>query len=120
MLEMRPNCEHCNKPLPPEALDARICSFECTFCASCVELLSNVCPNCAGGFTPRPVRPARNWKGGHSVTTAFRCVGHPENYFEKTLAPVIGAISAITVLLPAVHIISAFCDGAVARRAPNH
>ena len=65
MLEMRPNCEHCNKPLPPEALDARICSFECTFCASCVELLSNVCPNCAGGFTPRPVRPARNWKGGH-------------------------------------------------------
>ena len=65
MLEMRPNCEHCNKALPPEALDARICSFECTFCVSCVELLANVCPNCGGGFTARPVRPARNWKGGN-------------------------------------------------------
>ncbi|MFN2645539.1 MAG: DUF1272 domain-containing protein [Burkholderiales bacterium] len=65
MLELRPNCEHCNKSLPPEALEARICSFECTFCATCVELLSNVCPNCGGGFAPRPVRPSRNWKGGH-------------------------------------------------------
>jgi hypothetical protein len=65
MLEMRPNCEHCNKALPPEALDARICSFECTYCVSCVELLANVCPNCGGGFVPRPVRPARNWKGGN-------------------------------------------------------
>ena len=65
MLELRPNCEHCNKSLPPEALDARICSFECTFCAACVELLGNVCPNCGGNFTPRPTRPSRNWKGGH-------------------------------------------------------
>jgi hypothetical protein len=51
-------------PLPPESLDARICSFECTFCTYCVdELLGNVCPNCGGGFVPRPVRPAKNWKG---------------------------------------------------------
>jgi len=57
MLELRPNCEHCNKPLPPEALDARICSFECTFCATCAELLGNVCPNCGGNFAPRPIRP---------------------------------------------------------------
>jgi len=64
MLELRPTCEHCNKALPPDSLDARICSFECTFCAACVdELLGNVCPNCGGGFTPRPVRPATNWKG---------------------------------------------------------
>jgi hypothetical protein len=64
MLELRPTCEHCNKPLPPSALDARICSYECTFCAACVEtVLANVCPNCGGGFAPRPVRPARNWKG---------------------------------------------------------
>jgi uncharacterized protein len=62
MLELRPTCEHCNKPLPPEALDARICSYECTFCARCVdEVLGNVCPNCAGGFAPRPIRPAKNW-----------------------------------------------------------
>ena len=64
MLELRPTCEHCNTRLPPDSLEARICSFECTFCAACVEqVLGNVCPNCGGGFTPRPVRPSRNWKG---------------------------------------------------------
>ena len=64
MLELRPTCEHCNKALPPAALDARICSFECTFCAACVDaVLGNVCPNCGGGFVPRPIRPAKNWKG---------------------------------------------------------
>jgi hypothetical protein len=64
MLELRPTCEHCNKPLPPEAADARICSYECTFCAACVEgVLGNVCPNCGGGFAPRPVRPVTNWRG---------------------------------------------------------
>jgi hypothetical protein len=63
MLELRPSCEHCDKPLPPDAPDARICSYECTFCADCVDkVLGNVCPNCGGGFTARPVRPARNWK----------------------------------------------------------
>ena len=64
-LELRPTCEHCNKPLPPAALDARICSFECTFCAACVERLGNVCPNCGGGFVPRPIRPFRDRKGGN-------------------------------------------------------
>ncbi|MFG6416066.1 DUF1272 domain-containing protein [Roseateles sp. DC23W] len=64
MLELRPCCEHCAIALPPESPDARICSFECTFCADCADgVLHNVCPNCAGGFTPRPIRPARNWKG---------------------------------------------------------
>lgn len=63
MLELRPTCEHCNTPLPPESTDARICSFECTFCSSCVDLLENVCPNCGGGFEPRPVRPSQDRKG---------------------------------------------------------
>jgi hypothetical protein len=64
MLELRPSCEHCDKALPPASLEARICSYECTFCADCVEhVLGNVCPNCGGGFTPRPIRPARNWRG---------------------------------------------------------
>src|SRR6266576_2902258 len=63
MLELRPTCEHCNIPLPPDSLEARICSYECTFCASCVEnVLHNVCPNCRGGFVPRPIRPVKNWK----------------------------------------------------------
>jgi hypothetical protein len=64
-LQLRPNCEYCDKDLPPAALDARICSYECTFCADCVETkLSNVCPNCGGGFSPRPIRPQREWRAG--------------------------------------------------------
>ncbi len=59
MLELRPNCECCDRALPPESLDARICSYECTFCADCVAtVLGSTCPNCGGGFTPRPIRPA--------------------------------------------------------------
>lgn len=65
MLELRPNCENCNVRLPPDSTDARICSFECTFCRSCAEdILENVCPNCGGGFVPRPIRPKHNWKNG--------------------------------------------------------
>lgn len=59
MLQLRPNCEACDKDLPPHAMDARICSYECTFCADCVDtVLLNVCPNCGGGFAPRPIRPS--------------------------------------------------------------
>jgi hypothetical protein len=58
MLALRPTCECCGKPLPPDARDAMICSFECTFCESCVlARLQNVCPNCGGGFQSRPIRP---------------------------------------------------------------
>jgi hypothetical protein len=64
MLELRPVCENCGKALPSDSTEARICSFECTFCANCVtNVLRNVCPNCGGGFEPRPIRPARNWRG---------------------------------------------------------
>lgn len=64
MLELRPSCENCNKSLPPDSPQARICSYECTFCADCVDgILENVCPNCGGGFVPRPVRPSKNLKG---------------------------------------------------------
>ncbi|QEX22527.1 urease [Hypericibacter adhaerens] len=68
MIELRPNCEYCDKDLPPDALDARICTYECTFCADCVERhLANVCPNCGGGFAPRPVRPAQEHRPGLSL-----------------------------------------------------
>ncbi len=67
-LELRPNCEGCDKDLPPNATDARICTFECTFCADCVDkILHNVCPNCGGGFVPRPIRPTREWRPELSV-----------------------------------------------------
>lgn len=70
MLELRPTCEHCNKPLPPASPEARICTYECTFCATCVDtVLHNVCPNCGGGFVPRPIRPSKNWKGDNFLGT---------------------------------------------------
>ena len=85
MLELRPTCEQCNKQLPPESTEAMICSFECTFCRSCVnDILSNVCPNCGGGFSARPHRPSRNLKGGNylgsypaSTTVKHRPVSPP-------------------------------------------
>lgn len=59
MLEMRPNCECCDKNLPPGAGDAMICSFECTFCRDCAETtLHGRCPNCGGELLARPTRPA--------------------------------------------------------------
>ncbi len=59
MLELRPNCECCDRDLPPESLDARICTYECTFCVSCAEtVLMGVCPNCGGNLVERPIRPA--------------------------------------------------------------
>lgn len=68
MLELRPNCEYCDKDLPPSTQEARICSYECTFCANCVESrLHNVCPNCGGGFVPRPIRPTVARRAGLSL-----------------------------------------------------
>ncbi|HWS03364.1 MAG TPA: DUF1272 domain-containing protein [Gammaproteobacteria bacterium] len=59
MLQLRPNCESCNKDLPPDSTEARICSFECTFCVSCAEfILGGTCPNCGGELLPRLRRPA--------------------------------------------------------------
>jgi hypothetical protein len=64
MLQIRPSCENCGVRLAADSLDAMICSFECTFCSRCVsEILENVCPNCGGGFCPRPIRPAQRWRG---------------------------------------------------------
>ncbi len=65
MLELRGSCELCGRALPPDDPDARICSYECTFCAGCVdEVLHDVCPNCGGNFAPRPIRPATAWREG--------------------------------------------------------
>lgn len=68
MLELRPTCEHCNKALAPDSTDAMICSYECTFCLTCVDkILANVCPNCGGGFSPRPIRPSQDLQGGNCL-----------------------------------------------------
>jgi hypothetical protein len=69
MLQLRPNCECCDRDLPPEGADARICSFECTFCRECAETkLQSRCPNCGGELTPRPSR-ATEWLSRHPAST---------------------------------------------------
>lgn len=58
MLELRPNCECCDRDLPPDSDQALICSFECTFCRDCAaNQLGGSCPNCGGNLQPRPIRP---------------------------------------------------------------
>ena len=58
MLKLKPNCECCDRDLPPESAEARICTFECTFCATCADrVFGGVCPNCGGNLVARPVRP---------------------------------------------------------------
>ena len=98
MLELRPTCEHCDKALPPASTEARICSFECTFCAACVDhMLGNVCPNCGGGFVPRPVRPAHdrvrgNFLGRYPASTTRR--HRPVDAgAQRTLVAAVGAIA---------------------------
>ena len=62
-LDLRPNCELCNKDLPPQSNVARICTYECTYCAKCAEdVLHNVYINCGGNLTPRPIRPVKSWR----------------------------------------------------------
>ena len=95
-LELRPNCEGCDCDLPPASPEARICSYECTFCAACVANLENVCPNCGGGFTTRPIRPAGESRPGLSL--AKRPAGtkrYRMDYSWEELAPHIARLRAI-------------------------
>jgi len=69
MLELRPGCECCDVDLPPDSAQARICSFECTFCVACAEtVLHGVCPNCGGELVPRPRRPANKLRSNPAST----------------------------------------------------
>jgi hypothetical protein len=70
MLELRPGCECCDKDLPPESTEARICSFECTFCSSCADgVLGGKCPNCGGELMARPRRPVNKLVNNPPATT---------------------------------------------------
>lgn len=79
MLELRPNCECCDRDLAPDSADAFICSYECTFCRDCVDgVLQGHCPNCLGNLVPRPIRPPAGPAGGlrkHPASTR-RVVKH--------------------------------------------
>jgi hypothetical protein len=70
LLELRPNCECCDKDLPPDSTEARICSFECTFCSTCADsLLGGKCPNCGGELLARPRRPLNKLASNPPATT---------------------------------------------------
>ena len=72
MLGLRPNCEWCDRDLPPASADARICSYECTYCVQCVDgILQNVCPTCGGGFEKRPIRPKASFREGKTLGLGF-------------------------------------------------
>ena len=96
-LELRPNCEYCDKDLGPDSSEARICSYECTFCADCVDgPLRNVCPNCGGGFALRPIRPAREWRPGVSLAkqpASTKRVGL--SYSREAIAGFVGEVTLI-------------------------
>ncbi|MFA5952316.1 MAG: DUF1272 domain-containing protein [Hyphomicrobium sp.] len=97
MLQFRTNCECCNKDLPPDATDARICSYECTYCEKCVEeVLSNVCPTCGGGFERRPIRPSTAVRPGlslvHQPASTERV---PWRYSREEVAAVSSAVKDI-------------------------
>ena len=87
MLELRPSCEGCGKSLPPNATDAMICTYECTFCENCVlSALKDVCPNCGGNFQRRPIRP-RSMLKKHPAGTERHAAGVDETahsaFFER-------------------------------------
>ncbi len=57
IMELRPNCECCDRDLAPQSRDVFICTFECTFCHDCTDgVLKGICPNCSGELVRRPVR----------------------------------------------------------------
>jgi hypothetical protein len=87
MLELRPTCEGCGKALPPNASDAMICTYECTFCEVCaLGTLRNVCPNCGGNFQHRPIR-SRAQLAKHPASVEAHPVGIDEaahaRFFER-------------------------------------
>ena len=78
MLALKPNCECCDKDLPPSATDARMCTFECTFCAGCAEnLFDDTCPNCGGNLVERPIRPEEHLLKNPASSKRFT-KAHPE------------------------------------------
>jgi hypothetical protein len=76
MLELRPNCECCDKDLPPESTEAVSYTFECAFCIECAEsVLNHICPTCSGNFVPRAIRPV----------AALKTTQHPLLGYQKKI-----------------------------------
>ena len=86
MLEIRLNCEHCDKNLPNYSSKAMICSYECTFCSNCVDhVLKNVCPNCCSGFEKRPTRPENELAKHPARKDKVLCAVSDNKYLDTNL-----------------------------------
>ncbi len=81
-MDLKPGCECCDVDLPPESPDARICTFECTYCATCAAEMDNTCKNCGGNLVPRPIRPAEKLMDAPASTVRLfnpsNCPAHGE------------------------------------------
>ncbi len=101
MLDLRPNCELCDRDLPPDAEHARICSYECTYCADCVEtVLHNVCPTCGGGFVPRPIRPKTSWRADKKLGLAHNPASTTRVHSPYAMADIQAHVNRIRHLAP--------------------
>ena len=101
MLELRPNCELCDTELPPDALNAQICSYECTYCADCVEgVLHNVCPTCGGGFVPRPIRPKTSFRAELKLGLEYRPAGTKRVHSKFTREDIAAHVARIKGIPP--------------------
>lgn len=85
MMDLKPGCECCDVDLPPDSPDARICTYECTYCATCADEMGGICKNCGGNLVPRPIRPPSHLKR-HPASTVR--VFNPDN------CPVHGQVSS--------------------------
>lgn len=98
-LELRPNCEWCDRDLAVDSPDARICSYECTYCADCVDtVFENVCPNCGGGFVARPIRPRTEWRPG--VSLAHYPAGEKRRHSSHSLEQVADLVARVRDIPP--------------------
>ena len=99
MLTLRPNSECRDRDLPPESGEAMICSYECSFCRRCVDtVLANVCPNCGGGFQPRPIRPRTARRAG--VSLAHQPASTKRVHLRHSIADVRAFAAQVKEILP--------------------
>lgn len=83
MLELRPNCKWRDRGLPPDSAEARICTYECTYCSDCAEnVLANVCATCGGNLVARPIRPRLSYRPSKPLGLAR----HPASTVRKRSA----------------------------------
>jgi len=101
MLSLRPNCELCDCDLPPDSAEARICSYECTYCSHCVEtVLHDVCPTCGGNFTPRPIRPRRAWRAEKTLGLRYQPASTKRVHTPYTAAEIATHVARIREIPP--------------------